>query len=59
MTDERERCIHQKVYENKIFCTNPPQQRWICRICRAEGIEILGKPTTDEYSEIKFKLNHK
>lgn len=33
-------CKHQKVYENKMFFTYPPQVRWICKDCGESGTDI-------------------
>jgi hypothetical protein len=33
-------CKHQKVYENKILFTYPPQVRWICKDCGESGTDV-------------------
>lgn len=33
-------CKHQKVYENKMLFTYPPQVRWICKDCGESGTDI-------------------
>lgn len=33
-------CKHQKVYENKILFTHPPQVRWICKDCGESGTDV-------------------
>ena len=54
-----EECKHDRVYDNAhLLMSYPPQIRWICRKCGAEGTEVAGPPTTfaDEYSAIKEKF---
>lgn len=45
-------CIHEKVYENCLLLSYPPQNRWICRICKETGIETIGVPITHEYEKL-------
>ena len=45
--------VHDKVYANEIMCSNPPQQKWICRKCGAEGIDTIGEYADDEYERLK------
>jgi hypothetical protein len=33
-------CKHQKVYENKMLFTYPPQVRWICKDCGESGTDV-------------------
>ncbi|PFZ37990.1 hypothetical protein COL77_25900 [Bacillus wiedmannii] len=33
-------CKHQKVYENKMLFTYPPQVRWICKECGESGTDV-------------------
>ncbi|HDR7981171.1 TPA: hypothetical protein ACOQ39_006082 [Bacillus cereus] len=33
-------CKHQKVYENKMLFTYPPQVRWICKGCGESGTDV-------------------
>lgn len=45
-------CKHEKVYDNNILTTNPPQQNWVCRKCGERGTEVVGKITANEYDAI-------
>ena len=45
--------VHDKVYPNEIMCSNPPQQKWICCECGAEGIDTIGEYADDEYERLK------
>ncbi|PFW52662.1 hypothetical protein COL13_26355 [Bacillus cereus] len=43
-------CKHQKVYENKMLFTYPPQVRWICKDCGESGTDIaIVKGSKTEY----------
>ncbi|MFB5588513.1 hypothetical protein ACE41I_17625 [Bacillus cereus] len=33
-------CKHQKVYENKMLFTYPPQVRWTCKDCGESGTDV-------------------
>lgn len=35
-------CNHDKVYDNQILCSDPPQRRWICACCYEQGTETIG-----------------
>ncbi|MCK9482489.1 MAG: hypothetical protein M0R38_12175 [Bacteroidia bacterium] len=43
---------HDKVYSNEILCSNPPQCKWICRMCGKRGTDIVGEKPIDEYQEL-------
>lgn len=46
-------CEHQKVYEDGLLMSNPPQKRWICRNCFEIGYERAGsyEPKRKEWLE--------
>ncbi len=38
-----EECIHEKIYKTDlILCSNPPQMKWVCKKCLAEGTDYIG-----------------
>ena len=51
----KKKCIHKKVYQNKILLSYPPQRRWICELCDEEGIDTIGKyeDCIDKYEQRK------
>ena len=36
------KCEHEKVYEQSLLASNPPQQNWICRKCKIRGRDVVG-----------------
>lgn len=53
---EREKSIcaeHDKVYSPVVLLSYPPQHKWICRKCGAEGIDTIGEYADDEYERLK------
>lgn len=51
-------CQHEKAYSNALLMSHPPKREWICRLCLAEGREIL-MPTDDEGQEYRRLLREK
>jgi transposase-like protein len=50
-------CNHDKVYQNMILLSDPPQQRWICKNCGEEGRDTIGTLSSNEYQELKEKFS--
>lgn len=52
-------CQHNWVYEDMILCSNPPQQRRICRLCGKMETVTIGtcQMPNSEYQEL-FKKFH-
>lgn len=48
-------CRHEKVYENSLLLTDPPQRRWICRKCGEQGTGWTENIKGESYDEIKRK----
>lgn len=53
---DEDMCFHQKVYDNKQLMSNPPQQRWICKSCGEEGVDVVGKIEWNQYDELRKKF---
>lgn len=53
---EQKDCAHNnRSYAPYILTSYPPQQKWICRDCGFEGIEIR-QPINNDYQEIIEKF---
>ncbi len=49
-------CFHHKVYENVVLACDPPKQRWICKSCGEEGIDVVGNIEWNQYDELRKKF---
>lgn len=45
--------VHDKVYSPVVLLSYPPQYKWICRKCGAEGIDTIGEYADNEYERLK------
>lgn len=45
-------CQHNKVYENIILYSYPPQQRWICSICGEKGTDVQSLSNEITYEDL-------
>lgn len=41
VSNDSSKCIHEKVYEDKVLLTNPPKIRWTCNKCKVNGYKII------------------
>ena len=58
MNSKETLCVHEKVYADFCYPTNPPQYPWICKKCGEKGIEREQRGIMfNEYDQIKKKFS--
>jgi hypothetical protein len=50
-------CEHEKVYDNKVLLTDPPQYPWICSKCGEVGRDRGEESSKETYDVIRKKFN--
>jgi len=48
--------IHQKAYAPSMLMSDPPRQKWICTVCGAEGIDVIGAVPWNEYEAARKRF---